>query len=118
MTESNAREQRDLQAARVYEGMGGYAPTLGILGAVIGLIEVMNHLSDPALLGRGIAVAFVSTVYGVAFANLIFLPMGAKLKALVRNETQLDEMITIGITAIADGENPRVIESRLQGLLG
>lgn len=118
MTESNAREQRDLQAARVYEGMGGYAPTLGILGAVIGLIEVMNHLSDPALLGRGIAVAFVSTVYGVAFANLVFLPMGAKLKALVRNETQLDEMITIGITAIADGENPRVIESRLQGLLG
>ncbi|MSQ67357.1 MAG: flagellar motor protein [Gammaproteobacteria bacterium] len=118
MSDSVAREQRDLQAARVYEAMGGYAPTLGILGAVIGLIEVMNHLSDPALLGRGIAVAFVATVYGVAFANLVFLPMGAKLKALVRNETRMEEMITIGITAIADGENPRVVESRLQGLLG
>jgi len=111
------REQRDLLAAKVFDGMGGYAPTLGILGAVIGLIHVMNNLSDPSMLGQGIGVAFVATVYGVGLANLVFLPIGAKLRALVREETRLEEMIAIGITAIADGENPRVVESRLQGLL-
>ena len=111
------REQRDLLAAKVFDGMGGYAPTLGILGAVIGLIHVMNNLSDPSMLGQGIGVAFVATVYGVGFANLVFLPIGTKLRALVREETRLEEMIAIGITAIADGENPRVVESRLQGLL-
>ncbi|MCC7120200.1 MAG: flagellar motor protein [Gammaproteobacteria bacterium] len=111
------REQRDLLAAKVFDGMGGYAPTLGILGAVIGLIHVMNNLSDPSMLGQGIGVAFVATVYGVGLANLVFLPVGTKLRALVREETRLEEMIAIGITAIADGENPRVVESRLQGLL-
>ncbi|MGE3775062.1 MAG: flagellar motor protein [Gammaproteobacteria bacterium] len=111
------REQRDLLAAKVFDGMGGYAPTLGILGAVIGLIHVMNNLSDPSMLGQGIGVAFVATVYGVGLANLVFLPIGVKLRALVREETRLEEMIAIGITAIADGENPRVVESRLQGLL-
>lgn len=111
------REQRDLLAAKVFDGMGGYAPTLGILGAVIGLIHVMNNLSDPSMLGQGIGVAFVATVYGVGLANLVFLPIGAKLRALVREETRFEEMIAIGITAIADGENPRVVESRLQGLL-
>jgi len=115
--DSAAREQRDLLAARVYDGLGGYAPTLGILGAVIGLIQVMNNLSDPSMLGQGIGVAFVATVYGVGLANLVFLPIGTKLRALVRAETRLEEMITIGITAIADGENPRVVESRLQGLI-
>lgn len=117
LLDSSARERRDMQAARVFDSMGGYAPTLGILGAVIGLIQVMNNLTDPAVLGRGIAVAFVATVYGVASANLIFLPMGTKLKAVVRAETQMEEMIAIGVAAIADGENPRVVESRLQGLL-
>ncbi len=111
------REQRDLLAAKVFDGMGGYAPTLGILGAVIGLIHVMNNLSDPSMLGQGIGVAFVATVYGVGLANLVFLPIGTKLRTLVREETRLEEMIAIGITAIADGENPRVVESRLQGLL-
>ncbi len=111
------REQRDLLAAKVFDGMGGYAPTLGILGAVIGLIHVMNNLSDPSMLGQGIGVAFVATVYGVGLANLVFLPVGTKLRALVREETRLEEMIAIGITAIADGENPRDVESRLQGLL-
>jgi chemotaxis protein MotA len=115
--DSAVREQRDLLAARVYDGLGGYAPTLGILGAVIGLIQVMHNLSDPSMLGQGIGVAFVATVYGVGLANLVFLPIGTKLRALVRAETRLEEMITIGITAIADGENPRVVESRLQGLI-
>lgn len=112
-----AREMRDLQAARVLEGMGGYAPTLGILGAVIGLIHVMNNLADPALLGQGIGVAFVATVYGVGFANLLFIPAANKLKTIIRDETRLQDMIAIGIVAIADGENPRVVESRLQGLV-
>ena len=113
----HTREQRDLLAARVYESMGGYSPTLGILGAVIGLIHVMHNLSDPALLGEGVGVAFVATVYGVALANLVFIPAGTKLKALVKEESRLQEMIQIGIVAIAEGENPRVVESRLQGLI-
>lgn len=112
-----AREYRDLQAARVLDGMGGYAPTLGILGAVIGLIHVMNNLADPALLGQGIAVAFVATIYGVGLANLMFLPAGNKLKAIIREESREQEMIVVGMVAIAAGENPRVIEARLQGLV-
>ncbi len=112
-----AREYRDLQAARVLDGMGGYAPTLGILGAVIGLIHVMNNLADPALLGQGIAVAFVATIYGVGLANLMFLPAGNKLKAIIREESREQEMIVVGMVAIAGGENPRVIEARLQGLV-
>jgi chemotaxis protein MotA len=112
-----AREYRDLQAARVLDGMGGYAPTLGILGAVIGLIHVMNNLADPALLGQGIAVAFVATIYGVGLANLMFIPAGNKLKALIREESREQEMIIVGVIAIAEGENPRVVEARLQGLV-
>jgi len=112
-----ARELRDMQAARVFEGMGGYAPTLGILGAVIGLIHVMNNLADPARLGQGIAVAFVATIYGVGLANLMFIPASNKLKALIREESREQEMVIVGMVAIAEGENPRIIESRLQGLV-
>lgn len=115
--DSMARESRDLQAAKVFEAMGGYAPTLGILGAVVGLIQVMGNLADPAVLGSGIAVAFVATIYGVASANIIFLPVANKLKAIVRQQTLEQEMVTVGIVAIAEGENPRVVEWRLQGLL-
>jgi chemotaxis protein MotA len=115
--DSAARELRDMQAARVFEGMGGYAPTLGILGAVIGLIHVMNNLADPARLGQGIAVAFVATIYGVGLANLMFIPAGNKLKALIREESREEEMIIVGMVAIAEGENPRIVESRLQGLV-
>lgn len=112
-----ARERHDMNAAKVIDGMGGYAPTLGILGAVLGLIEVMNNLSDPARLGQGIAVAFVATVYGVGLANLVFIPAANKLKALVREESRLKELVTVGIMAIAAGDNPRVVEARLQGLI-
>lgn len=112
-----ARERRDLSAARVVDGMGGYAPTLGILGAVMGLIQVMNNLADPARLGQGIAVAFVATVYGVGLANLVFIPVANKLKALVREESRMQELLVIGIISIAAGDNPRVVESRLQGLI-
>ncbi|MGR8918595.1 MAG: flagellar motor protein [Gammaproteobacteria bacterium] len=112
-----ARERRDLSAARVIDGLGGYAPTLGILGAVIGLIQVMNNLADPSRLGEGIAVAFVATVYGVGLANLVFLPAANKLKALIREQSRLQELIAVGAVAIAEGENPNVVEARLQGLV-
>ena len=115
--DSLARERRDLSAAKVLDGIGGYAPTLGILGAVMGLIQVMNNLADPSMLGEGIAVAFVATVYGVGLANLVFLPAANKLKAIVREESRLQELVAVGICAIAEGENLRVVESRLQGLV-
>ncbi len=114
--DSYAREQRDLQAARVIDGMGGYAPTLGILGAIIGLIHVMHNLTDPSMLGEGIGVAFVATIYGVGFANLVFIPIANKLKAYIRDETRLQELIKAGVVAIAEGDNPRAIEARLQSL--
>ena len=112
-----ARERHDMNAAKVIDGMGGYAPTLGILGAVMGLIEVMNNLADPAMLGQGIAVAFVATVYGVGLANLVLIPAANKLKALVREQARHKELVTVGIMAIAAGDNPRAVEARLQGLI-
>lgn len=113
----DTQEYRDLQAAKVYEGMGGYAPTIGIIGAVMGLIHVMNNLADPSLLGAGIAVAFVATIYGVGLANLFFLPMANKLKTTIHGQTQFREMILEGVVAIAEGENPRNIESKLNGYI-
>jgi len=114
----SARERRDLQAARLFESMGGYSPTIGIIGAVMGLIHVMRNLADPSKLGGGIATAFVATIYGVGLANLLFLPIGNKLKGLVQEQTQYREMLSEGIVAIAEGENPRNIEIRLLGYLG
>jgi chemotaxis protein MotA len=102
-------------AARVWESAGGYAPTIGILGAVMGLIHVMENLSDPARLGSGIAVAFVATIYGVGSANLIFLPIAKKLMAIVHQLALVREMYVDGLVGIANGDNPRMIESRLQG---
>lgn len=115
--ELNAREQRDLQASKVFESMGGYSPTIGIIGAVLGLIHVMKNLSDPAALGPGIATAFVATIYGVGLANLLFLPIANKLKAQAHALVQARELIIEGIIAIADGENPRNIETKLSGYL-
>lgn len=115
--ELTVREDFEYQAARLFEGMGGYAPTIGILGAVLGLIHVMENLADPSKLGAGIASAFVATVYGVGLANLVFLPMANKLKSLVHRQTVLSEMTIEGIIAISQGENPRNIESRLQGFV-
>lgn len=111
------QEERDLQAAKFYEAMGGYSPTIGIIGAVMGLIQVMGNLSDPSQLGSGIAVAFVATIYGVAFANLLLLPIANKLKAVVRVQSRYREMLIEGILSIAEGENPRSIELKLKGFL-
>jgi chemotaxis protein MotA len=115
--ELDSREQLDLQAAKVFESMGGYSPTIGIIGAVMGLIHVMQNLADPSKLGSGIATAFVATIYGVGLANLFLLPFGNKLKALGMNRSHYREMIIEGIVSIAEGENPRNIESKLQGYL-
>lgn len=115
--EMSVKENKDYQAARLFEAMGGYAPTIGILGAVMGLIHVMQNLANPELLGAGIATAFVATIYGVASANLIFLPIANKLKMHVFASTQLREMIAMGIAAIAKGENPRNIELKLSAYL-
>jgi chemotaxis protein MotA len=112
-----SKEDMGLQAAGVYEAMGGYAPTIGILGAVTGLIHVMQNLTNPGLLGQGIATAFVATIYGVGSANLIFLPIANKLKSHVLALTQSREMLTEGIISIADGENPRNIKLKLGGYL-
>ncbi|MFK0095985.1 flagellar motor protein [Pseudomonas sp. NPDC090592] len=111
------QESRDIQAAKVFESMGGYAPTIGIIGAVMGLIHVMGNLADPSQLGTGIAVAFVATIYGVASANLILLPVANKLKAIVMRQSRYREMLLEGLLSIAEGENPRSIELKLQGFM-
>ena len=111
------QESRDIQAAKVFESMGGYAPTVGIIGAVMGLIHVMGNLADPNQLGSGIAVAFVATIYGVASANLILLPVANKLKAVAMRQSRYREMLLEGLLSIAEGENPRSIELKLQGFM-
>ncbi|MEE4277780.1 MAG: flagellar motor protein [Halieaceae bacterium] len=103
------------RAARLYEAMAGYSPTIGILGAVLGLIHVMNNLTDPAELGEGIAVAFVATIYGVGFANLLLLPISNRLKTLAREQMEFHEMVVDGLTMIAAGDNPSTIQSKLEG---
>ena len=113
----NTYEQELKMSARVWEAAGGYSPTIGILGAVLGLIHVMENLSDPSKLGAGIAVAFVATIYGVGLANLVFLPMSNKLKAHINRLIVQREMIVDGLVGIANGDNPRIIESRLQGYI-
>ena len=115
--ELDSQEHMDTQAAKVYEGMGGYSPTIGIIGAVMGLIHVMNNLADPSKLGSGIAVAFVATIYGVGAANIFFLPLANKLKSCIHKQSKFREMIIEGIIAIAEGENPRNIETKLKGYM-
>ncbi len=111
------REQADLNAAKVLEGMGIYSPTLGIIGAVLGLMSVMQNLADPSKLGQGIAAAFVATIYGIGLANLFFLPASAKLKGAIQGMSEAREMVIEGMISIAQGENPRSIEAKLQGYL-
>jgi len=115
--ESGTQEDVEESPAKVYEAAGGYAPTVGILGAVLGLIHVMENLSDPNKLGAGIAVAFVATVYGVGSANLIFLPVASKLRTKANLKAKHRELILEGILAIQEGQNPRLIDQKLRGLL-
>lgn len=110
-------EEELRQGAKVWEAAGGYSPTIGIIGAVMGLIHVMENLTDPSKLGAGIAVAFVATIYGVALANLVYLPMSNKLKLHVSRLVVGREMLVDGLVGIANGDNPRIIESRLRGYI-
>ena len=105
------------QSAKIWESAGGYSPTIGILGAVMGLIHVMENLSDPTKLGAGIAVAFVATIYGVGLANLVYLPIAGKLKYYIGRMVATREMLIDGLVGIAVGDNPRIIEGRLRGYL-
>ncbi|MFZ6848450.1 flagellar motor protein [Undibacterium sp. RuRC25W] len=106
-------EMEQRQAAKIWESAGGYSPTIGILGAVLGLIHVMENLSDPAKLGGGIAVAFVATIYGVGLANLLFLPVSNKLKEIIAKEVVRREMLSDIFYSIALGDSPRVVEERV-----
>jgi len=115
--EIDAYDEHYRLAAKVWESAGGYSPTIGILGAVMGLIHVMENLSEPAKLGAGIAVAFVATLYGVGSANLLFLPLSSKIKTVIGREIVKRQMVVDGLIAIANGENPRLIETKLRGFI-
>jgi chemotaxis protein MotA len=107
-------EQNSEAEAKVFEAAGGYAPTIGIIGAVLGLIQVMKNLADIDEVGRGIAVAFVATIYGVAVANIIFLPVANKLKARAKEGVQLRELMLQGVLSIAEGLNQKLIRMQLE----
>ncbi|WP_447977016.1 flagellar motor protein [Candidatus Nitrospira bockiana] len=110
-------EEEAITAAKVWDAAGGYAPTVGILGAVLGLIHVMENLADPSKLGSGIAVAFVATVYGVGAANLFFLPLGNKIKWKIKQDTAAKEMLVAGLVGVAQGDNPRMLQEKLESYL-
>jgi chemotaxis protein MotA len=112
-----ARDETQRAAVRVWESAGGYAPTIGIIGAVLGLIHVMENLADPTRLGAGIAVAFVATVYGLVFANLVLLPIAGKLRNVVAEESLMHELTQEALIGIAAGEHPHLIRARLKGFV-
>jgi chemotaxis protein MotA len=105
------------QVPQVFESAGGFAPTVGIIGAVLGLIQVMQHLDKIDEVGKGIAVAFVATIYGVASANLLYLPIAGKMKLRIREEQVMREMTLEGVASILEGMNPRMLETKLLGFL-
>jgi len=110
-------EQQGEAEAKVFDAAGGYSPTVGIIGAVLGLMQVMKHLADIDGVGRGIASAFVATVYGVGAANLVFLPAANKLRARTREAVRLREMTLEGVLAIVEGLNPKLIRTKLEAYL-
>lgn len=113
---TNIEEEGELPI-KFWEAAGGYSPTIGIIGAVLGLIHVMENLTDPSKLGGGIAVAFVATVYGVSLANIVYLPIAGKLKLRHKAHMVSKEIILMGVIAILEGENPRLIEDKLKSYL-
>ncbi len=112
--EMSILEHRSEMEAKVFDSAGGYSPTIGIIGAVLGLIQVMKHLEDINEVGRGIAVAFVATIYGVASANIVFLPAGSKLRARAHAAAQIKELILEGVAGIVEGLNPKLIRTKLE----
>ncbi len=115
--EIDNKTEMEEKLPQVLEAAGGYSPTVGIIGAIIGLIQVMQHLNNIDEVGRGIAVAFVATIYGVALANLVFLPAAGKLKIRQRDEQMIKEMMLEGVISILEGMNPRMIETKLNTFL-
>ena len=111
------REKEHENGVSLLEGMGGYAPTMGIIGTVCGLVNVLSELSDPANLGHAIAVAFIATLYGIGSANLLFLPLASQLKKQAEASMMLDEMVLEGLASIQSGENPRILQERLEPYL-
>jgi chemotaxis protein MotA len=116
-TDITSYEFSQRQAARIWESAAGYAPTIGILGAVLGLIHVMENLSDPSRLGPGIAVAFVSTIYGVGLANLFFFPVGNKLKTIVAGQVAQYDILADVFHDLATGDHTRVVDERVASLM-
>jgi len=112
--ELDNQSEHEEHLPRVFESAGGFAPTIGIIGAVLGLIQVMQHLDDISEVGRGIAVAFVATIYGVGSANLFLLPASGKIKIRIRQEQVRREMMLEGVISILEGMNPRMLETKLQ----
>lgn len=114
----DVEEEHLLAGARIWTDAGGYSPTIGIIGAVLGLIHVMGNLTDASKLGAGIAVAFVATIYGVGFANLLFLPLGNKLKRKIQQDMKGRQMIIAGALGIQAGLSPTLLEMKLRAYLG
>lgn len=115
--EMAVEERRADMEAKVFEAAGGYSPTIGIIGAVLGLIQVMKNLANIDEVGRGIAVAFVATIYGVASANILFLPVGTKIKARTQAAMQIKELMLEGVAGIVEGLNPKLIRTKLEAYL-
>jgi chemotaxis protein MotA len=113
-TEIYLNFEEEENAGKVFEGAGGYAPTVGILGAVLGLIHVMSMLNDPSKIGEGIGVAFVATVYGVGLANLILIPWGVKMKRKAAQRMIPKEVVKIGVIGIQEGLNPHFLREKLE----
>jgi chemotaxis protein MotA len=113
----DASAEQEEYIPRVFESAGGFSPTIGIIGAVLGLIQVMQHLQNIEAVGRGIAVAFVATIYGVGAANLFLLPVAGKLRMRIREAQVLREMTLEGVISILEGMNPRMLETKLRGFL-
>jgi chemotaxis protein MotA len=116
-TEIAAMRERHKAGEAVFTSLGGFSPTLGIIGTVLGLINMLSKLNEPSKMGHAIAAAFVATFYGVVLANLLYLPMAAKLRSRTANEAMVYEMIIEGVLAIQSGENPRAVESRMLAFL-
>jgi chemotaxis protein MotA len=115
--ELDNKEEQEEQIPQLFESAGGFSPTIGIIGAVLGLIQVMQHLDKIDEVGKGIAVAFVATLYGVGAANLVLLPAAGKLKIRIRDEQIVREMTLEGVVSILEGMNPRMLETKLRGFL-
>ncbi len=116
ITMAQAEEEGET-VGKAFEAMGGYAPTVGIIGAVLGLIQVMKNLSDIEAVGKGIATAFVATIYGVGISNLICMPLGGRIKLRAKEETMIKEMLLQGVLAIQEGTNPKLVRDRLSSYL-